>query len=417
MATKKKKARPQREITKRQLSRWQQQKRRQRIIFSVGVFVIVAALAVVGAGWYIDQYKPLHQTVIRVNETSFNMDYYIKALKFYGGDQSSISRLGLTGEAVASIQRNELIRQGAMKLGISVDQNEVDEELKRHGPPFNDAHRDIVGSQLLVSRLQDEYFEKEVPLYAEQRQILAMLLESEAQATEVRLRLEEGEGFADLAGELSLESLTQAENGALGWRSSGVLMPLFEEHVFSAEVGVLSQPVYDEEIVKNVGYWLIEVLEREEASEEAHVRVILLGSEEETRAVRTRLEAGEDFATLVEEMSQLEWSKEDGGDLGLVTSGVISPVFDEFVFSEDVELGVVSQPIRDDTAATEGGYWLIKIVDKDDNRLIEENDRELLKAEAFRKWVETLWSDPGNRIENYLDDEQQAWAIERAVRR
>ncbi|MFC1929100.1 tetratricopeptide repeat protein [Chloroflexota bacterium] len=43
--------------------------------------------------------------------------------------------------------------------------------------------------------------------------------------------------------------------------------------------------------------------------------------------------------------------------------------------------------------------------------------RELgMKDEALNKWIETLWNDPANKIENYLDDEKEAWAINQAMK-
>ena len=119
---------------------------------------------------------------------------------------------------------------------------------------------------------------------------------------------------------------------------------------------------------------------------------------------------------MAQEFSQHEWSKEDGGDLGWLTPGEATPAVDEFAFNSEVELGIVSEPIRDDTMVTKGGYWLIKVVDKDDNRQIEDSDRGLLKAEAFSQWVEGLWNDPENKVESYLDEENMAWAIEQAMK-
>jgi parvulin-like peptidyl-prolyl isomerase len=519
--TKKRQEKPRREITKRQLARWQEQRRRQRILFGLGISIIAAVLVIVGAGWYISQYQPLHQTVVSVNETRFNMDYYIKALRFYGGGQPSYM-YGIADQVITVIQRNELIRQEAMKLGIDVSQKEVDEELKSRDPPLKKDYRDFIRAEMLIDKLQDEYFEQEVPVYAEQRHIMAMLLESESQVAEVRDRIGAGQEFADLAGELSLESLSKEENGDLDWRPKGILTILLgtsaiDEYAFSSEVGVLSQPIYDEELIKGVGYWVAKVLAREEKPEKAKVLGILLGSEEAAQNVRDRLEAGEDFGELAEELSEDEASKEDGGDLGWWTPGEAGAAFDEFVFNPEIELGVVSEPIlddtiaieggywlikvlerkekketadvqvillgsekeaqevrarleagedfgelakelsqhveskedggevagvtpdmmnsalsefvfnswveletvsepiRDDTVFTEGGYWLIKVIDKDDNRQLEDDDRKLLKAEAFTKWVEALRNDPENKIESYLDDEKKAWAIEKAM--
>ena len=125
---KKKVEKPKREVTKRQLSHWQQQKKRQRIILGVGTFIIATVLGIVAAGWYINQYQPLHQTVIRVNNTEFNMDYYIKMLKYYGRGQSPSYLSYLADEVVRVIEQHELIRQEAMELGISVSDDEVDDE-------------------------------------------------------------------------------------------------------------------------------------------------------------------------------------------------------------------------------------------------------------------------------------------------
>jgi len=417
---KKTKEKPRREVTKRHLARWQKQRRRQHILFGVGIFIIAAVLIIVGAGWYTSQYRPLHQTVISVNDTRFNMDYYIKALKFYGEGQPTYYMYSLADDVVAIIEQNELIRQGAEGLGITVSNKEVDKELKSLNPPLSKDYRDFVRAAMLIDKLQDEYFDEQVPVYAEQRHIMAMLLESESQATEVKLRLEGDEGFAELAGELSLESLSRGENGDLGWRPESILPMLLgtsviDEYAFISELEVLSQPIYDEELIKGVGYWIIQVLDREEEPEEADVQVILLGSEEEAQEVRTRLEAGEDFATLAQELSQ-HVSKDNGGEVTGVTPDMMSLALSEFIFDPELELETVSEPIRDDTVVTKGGYWLVKVMDKDDNRQIEDSDRELLKAEAFTEWLEALRDDPENKIENYLDGEKKAWAVDRAMR-
>ncbi len=413
----KKVEKPTREVTKRQLSRWQQQKKRQRIIAVAGIFIIAAVLVIVGAGWYIGQYRPLHQTVIRVNDTEFDMNYYIRMLKFYEGGQSTFF---LADEVVRIIERNELVRQEVGKLGISVSDDAVDEELKSHNPPFNDVHRDVLRAQMLVTKLRDEYFEQKVPMSTEQRHIMAMFLESESQATEVRARLADGEDFAELAGELSLDDISKSQEGDLGWQPKDVLPILLEtsvpgEYVFSAEVGALSQPIYDEAKTKSVGYWLIEVLDREEEPEGAYVQAILLGREEEAREVRAKLEAGEEFATLAEELSQLGGAKEDAGYFGLLTTGMITPAFDEAVFGVNPELGILSELVRDEDITTRGGYWLVKVIDKANGRQIEDADRDLLKAKALEDWLSALWDDPENVVESYLDAEKKAWAVERAL--
>jgi parvulin-like peptidyl-prolyl isomerase len=421
---KKEQRKPKREVTKRQLSLWQRQKRRQRFILGLGILIIAATLVTIGAGWYTTQYRPLHETVITVNDTSLDMDYYVKALKYYGQGQPSYYIYTLADYVVTIIEQNELIRQGAEELGISVSNDEVDEELNSRDPPLSKDYRDLVRAEMLITKLGDEYFEHQVPESTEQRHILAMFLESESQAMEVTARLEASEDFdndfAELAGELSLEGISEVNKGDLGWRPKGVLTallytPVVDDYAFSGEVGVLSQPIYDEARTKSIGYWLIEVLERREDTGEAHVQAILLGSEEEAQAIRDRLEAGEDFAELATEFSQHEESKENGGDLGWLTSDTMTSAFDEFAFDSEVKLETLSEPIGDDTMVTEGGYWLVKVLDKDDNREIEDDDRAVLKAEALNEWVSSLWDDPETKIESYLDEEKMSWAISKAI--
>ena len=427
--SKKKVEKPKRKVTKRQLSRWQRQKRRQRIILTAGISIVVAVVGIVSAGlyyqWYVPEVKPLKETVIEVNGTEFRMDYYIEALKFQAGDQPPEVVQFLLDWVLESIKQNELIRQGALALGFSVSDDEirqeieVRQEIEEKDYPDNQAVRDIVRTQLLITKLREEYFEPQVPTSTEQRHILAMFLESQSQANEVRDRLEAGEDFTELAGELSLDNLTKEENGDLGWRPRGVLNGLLnttvvDNYAFSQPVAVLSQPIFDEEKSKGLGYWLVQVLERKAEPEEAHVQAMLLASEEEAQSIRTRLEDGEDFAQLAAELSLLPNASDNKGDLGWITKGTIGQAVEEFIFSIDTEVGSLSQPIRDEGQTTSGGYWLLKVLDSDTQEISDEN-RGLLVSKAMDDWMSSLLDDPENNIVSYLDDELREFAARKAV--
>ncbi len=423
MAKKKKTQKLKREPTKRQLSHWQQQKKRQRIIFSVGVSIILAAIMILTAGWYFGQYQPLHETAIRVNGTEFNMKYYIERLKLYGTGLSESYMDYLASSVITDIEQDVLIKQEAPKLGISVSNDEIKNKLKDSEQPNSDVRRDLAEQQLLMEKLLDNYFEQQVPQTGEQVDVMAMLLESRNQAAEVRNRLESGDNFTELAGEFSLNYLTKTKEGNLGWNLKNILTDslatsIVADYAFDAEIGILSQPLYDAEVNKGVGYWIIKVPERDEEGEEAHVYAILIGTEEEAKYVRARLDAGEDFATLAKKFSQLTSVEENGGDLDMVTQGTLPTVADDFIFNTDIELGTISEPIRDDTVGTKGGYWLVRVVDKDSNKQIEEQDRNSLKNQAFDDWVATLWELPNNEIDDsYLTDEKQTWAIEQVQKK
>lgn len=426
---KKKAQKPRRELTRHQLTRQQQQKRRQRLFLIIGISVIAVVAGVTGGGWYKSEYLPMHETVIRVNDTEFTMGYYVDMLEvqgrvykqIYGADQAYQYLRPLASQVEQFIEQTELMRQAAADLGIVVSEHEVDEALRESATPLGRDYRELMKHDLLVQKLLDEHFEQEIPVFAEQRHVMAMFLESESQAKGTRARLVEGEDFVTLAGEFSLyDGPSQDGSGDLGWHPKGVLSESFglsvpEEYAFSAGVGELSQPLYDEARAKDIGYWLVEVLERDEdeQGELFHVQVMLLGSEEEAQEIKAKLEAGEDFATLAKEHSQHEASKEDGGDLGWLTPDDIPENLKDFVLS--VEAGTLSEPVRDDTVVTKGGYWLVKVVDKEENRQISDEDRSFLKTKALDEWALSLWDDPENRVESYLDSEKVEWAIDRVM--
>jgi len=443
LAKKKKRVeKPKQALTKHQLSHFKKHQRRQRIIFGAGILIIVAVLVVVGAGvyfgWYVPERQPLHETVIRVNDTEFSMDYYVKAIKYqipqmerqlalYGLDMDISYVYSMAGSLVTSIQTSELVRQEALKLGISVSDEElaakINEQFASYDPSllktYHDVIRDTVRTQMLQDKLLSDYFDQQVPQSAEQRHIMAMFLESQSQANELKGRLEGGELFSELTAEFCLDSYCKSQDGDLGWHPREMLpqlinSPVLADSAFSAEVGVISQPVYEEAKLKSLGYWLIELEFVDAEVDYAELKVILLGSEEEASEVRARLEDGEDFAALAAELSQHADSKENGGELKVDARELFSEAFDEFVFDPELEPGTISQPIKDDTVVTEGGYWLIKVAEADDDRPIDEADRDTLKRVALNRWVEGLPDDPDNTVESYLDEEKTDWAVLRA---
>lgn len=88
--------------------------------------------------------------------------------------------------------------------------------------------------------------------------------------------------------------------------------------------------------------------------EQAHVRHILLKSEEEAKRVAERLEAGESFATLAEEKSE---DKAKGGDLGFIARGQTVKPFEEAAFS--LKVGEVSKPVE-----TKFGWHIIQVEER-----------------------------------------------------
>lgn len=416
---KKKREKPQHILTPHQISRWEQQRKRQRIIFITVITVIVLVLAFVGMGWYYGQYKPLRETAIEVNGTEFTMGFFVEMLKLESADQPEQNLPAIAENVLENIKRNELVRQGALELGISVPEEEVKKVIKDNDLPDKEVYRTLVGNQLLIESLLDKYFDPQVPLYAEHRQVMAMMLEDEPQALEVRSRLMDGEDFGELAEELSMEMFSRNKGGDFGWVPRAILqdmlLPSIVDEIFSHEIGELSQPIYDEDTEKLVGYWLVKVLERDEEEDETHIQVMLLSNEEEAWSIREELEAGADWGELAVAHSQIDGVEENLGEYE-VSQGMAAPPIDEYAHGPDMEIGAISEPLRDEDVATKGGYWLIEVLDEDNERRVDTDYRNYLKAKALQEWTTALIEDTDNEVINYVDDEKKSWAIEQVMR-
>ncbi|MFO8143312.1 MAG: peptidylprolyl isomerase, partial [Dehalococcoidales bacterium] len=219
----------------------------------------------------------------------------------------------------------------------------------------------------------------------------------------------------------ALESLTVDEEGEAGWYTHDILadkkgFPVVADYAFGAGLG-LSGPIYDDGRAKDVGYWVVKLedTDEDEQGKLYNVQVMLLGSEQDAQDVIGRLESGADgdFAEIAAELSQDTASKEEGGDLGWLDEEDIAEPLRDFILA--AESGEISGPIRDDEVVTDGGYWLVDVLGIEKNRPIPDSDRDFLKRRALDEWISSLWDDPENTVESYLDEEKTAWAIDKAM--
>lgn len=423
MAKKKKAEKPQREYTRRQISHLKKQRRRQRIVFYGGITIIAAVILIVLVGWVMADFVPLHKTVIKVNDTDFDVSYYIDTLKIARANQPDQNIQMLISSTTGQIEQGELMRQGAEKLDIIVSDEETKKALEDMGAPVTDAYIGLWRSQLLQARLKDEYFGPLVPVSDNQVHAMIMLVESERVANEIINRLQSGENFTALAGEFAQNYYSKNVNkGDFGWHPRAILeeqlgysIPI--DYAFSAEVGTLSAPLYDEEAYMQLGYWLLRVNGRP-TEDSANVSALLISSEELAEDVRARLEAGEDLGPIADDLSNYSLSRDKHGELGVVPqSDNISDPFNGYTFNPETPLGEWSEPIRDETFWCQGGYWLVKVVDKDNDRKLSDEDRTYLIDKSFEDWVSALWSNPVYVVDDsFLTPELTQWIVERTTK-
>lgn len=407
--------------TKRQLTRRQRQQRIQRIIVVAGALFFVLIGGIIGYGYYAEQYKPLHQPVAKINGTVLNMDYYIKMLELQTQGKDAAATSAMADNLIEVIEYGEVIRRASPELGFGVSTDEVDSELKRAGLPDEKVYRDTISSTLVANKLIQNYFDPKVPAECEQVWVKALFVETEEVAKIVADKLVDGDDFSSLAKEYSLETTTKDSGGNLGWLpkdfaymflGGDLRESLLKDIPFNLEVGVLSEPTYDGSVTKQLGYWLVEVTEKDE-NEGSHARGILLGSRQEAEQIRARIEAGEDFGALAKEYSQDSTSKEQGGDLGWIKEGGLESKV-VMGLALRLEPGVLSQPAADSSVQTRGGYWLVKVEDRDDSRAFDDATRKNIELQLFDGWVNEHRQK--DSVETYLTEQQKSWAVARVLK-
>jgi parvulin-like peptidyl-prolyl isomerase len=413
LAKKQKKAAPEHVPTKHQLSKWQRQMRIRRIVIIAAVVFLVGISSWIGYGLYEDRKNdPLRQVVIAVNDVQFNMGYFVDMLDVYttGVNTTEFYYYGsyFAGMVADTIINAESQRQAANEeLGIEVTTDEVTAELEERGFPDDKVYRDLIAATLLEEKV-GEHFDPGVNATMEQAHAEVMLLESQDVADDVMATIETGGNFTALAEEFSASSSVGED---LGWLPEE-LMPnaWIANAAFSLAPGNVSQPVYDGNATKSIGYWLIEVTSAQ--NETIDAQVMLLGSEAEGERVRAELAAGGNFSALAGNYS-LHQSKANGGRLdGLERGEMGSTAFDQVAFN--ITVNQVSEPVKDESVQTTGGYWIVKVIDRGD-RQIDEQTRQELQNKRYNDWLEA-WK-KSNTIENLLDESKNAWAIDEVFKR
>lgn len=194
-----------------------------------------------------------------------------------------------------------------------------------------------------------------------------ILLETEAEAqTAVRLIRDDGVDIGELARTYSRDFTTRNAGGDLGYLTPGSsTMPAeFNEAVFSAQQGDVLGPI---QTVR--GFHVARVTEVGTEISEVRARHILVATEDEAQAVLDRLEAGEDFAALANELSIDPSAGHHGDTLSVITNGqergayTFQEMFEQVpglaVALRDAQVGDVVGPVQ-----TEFGFFVLEVQER-----------------------------------------------------
>ena len=274
---------------RRETSRVQQVQRRRRVAFAViAVMLLVIVVGVIGVGYTLVFVLPPQERVVSVNDVTYTRGDMVKMLRIRQRlVEDSGQRIDTSTDIFQALQlivENEIISQSAPSIGITVSDEEVDQQIQAtiifqaggqlagksdeqldrefkelYGNFLNssqiseDEHRNIVRRTLLREKVR-QYVGESVPSVAKQYHVYRLAVNQEDEIdimftkykdyvknSEDPLLLQEA--FKAITREFSRESPELVRRGGeVGWVPLGVIED-YDDVIATVEVGELSDPI------------------------------------------------------------------------------------------------------------------------------------------------------------------------------
>jgi parvulin-like peptidyl-prolyl isomerase len=360
------KFRPTETVTKKQLSRKEQEMKQRRILNILLGLTAAAVILVLAFGWYQEFVAKPSAPVATVNGKALTTRDYQALVKYRDFElmnvianvKSQIDTLDPTNEDQTWLveymqQQMQSLQSQRNSVALDTLDEMIDDELIRQEA----ARRNIqVTAEELQAEIEVQFGYDRNPPTPTPIPITATVDTSVTPTpTEAPMTLAEFE--------TNYSNYAAALRKNIGF-SEQSFRRLFESNLYSTKL---------QEAL---------ALEVSTSGEQIHARHILVATEDEAKKALERLQAGEDFAALAKELSTDTGSQESGGDLGWFARGAMVTQFEDAAFALDA--GQTSEPIQ-----TSYGYHIINVIERDPNRALDEDALESKKASALEDWLAT----------------------------
>ncbi len=294
--------------------------------------------------------------------------------------------------------------------------------IERDGFDFN-LYRENIRNEILHTRLRQRYVDNrinitsaEIDLFLKQQEksggsedeyqlnhILISVPEgagadtiqaAKQRAQSILDRLAKGEDFAQLAIAES-DSQQALSGGDLSWRKLGEIPSLFANAVVEMNKGDVST------LIRNPsGFHIIKLHDKRGGDRhmvnQSHARHILIKTNEliddnaalhKIEELKSRIEQGDDFATLAKANSDDKGSAAKGGDLGWASPGQMVPAFEKVM--NEIALNKVSEPFQ-----SQFGWHILEVLERRTQDDTDQYRRNIARQQLFERKVseeEELW--------------------------
>ena len=276
------------------------ERKQQRLGIGLGAFLILVVAGVIAFGYYKEFYSPPRVWAGSVRDVEFTMGDLVSRIRVlqgenrYRGGQVDLSTVPF--EYLQNLVHAEILRQQSPVLGIAIDDEDIDAQLRRQFTPTAEAgqetdpgqldreFKEAYSAYLTATGLSDQDYkviiEERLSLRA-----LALLLSQDIEEeqphveiqwiqipvdgdiliNEVETRLE-NEDFTRIAQELNAASQFADGSGYVGWVPEGAFPKLDEALFGDAGKGLepLAVGAVSDAIFTNEDYYLIKILSASE---------------------------------------------------------------------------------------------------------------------------------------------------------
>ncbi len=364
-------------MTKKQLSRYQKEKRQERLALGFVIVVVALIALVIGAGFYQEGVAKPNTTVAKVNGTSITAGTWARAMVLQsrnldsqinywsnqrlslgsGSDSSQAYLQQIVAQQLQQLQQsrqeliysvpdqliaNELIRQEAEKRGISVTPADMDTALRdMFQPTPREPVTDTVSTTPTPTAIPANAWEQNYKQY------------------------------------LTTLGISDSE-----YRQIALLPGLQRERL---------QVVMSETMATS--------------AEQIRLSHIVTDTEDVAKALLARVQAGEDFATLARTLSGDTATADIGGDLGWYPKGILSQEYGAGVEAAAWALQtgqMVTAPVQ-----SYGGWEVLKLTGHEANRALESDKLAQLQSTQLEDWLTAQLNSPA--VERYMTSDSQLW--------
>lgn len=211
--------------------------------------------------------------VATVNGEPITVEEYNAALERRRREVDAANEEALETFVMTTLINQKITEQAAERMDIAVTEAEVEAEITQlqsiaensdtewqtwltENGYTEDTLRDELRTYLLVEKVRNEVVGDVGQQTTRQVHARHILVETEAEARDIRQRLLNGESFVDMAAQYSKDITTKDEGGDLGWFTEEELLePAVAEAAFNQSAGEISEPV-----ATRLGYHVVETI-------------------------------------------------------------------------------------------------------------------------------------------------------------